>query len=155
VGLRFVTADPDTSYATGPSFNKLTTWGLGATVQAQVSDDLTIKSITAYRDTRWRAGLDADGSPLSFLELSFQQNQWQFSQEVQILGKALDKKLNYVLGGYYFKEKGSLHDYVTFDEGLVQVDGPNRFNTENYAFFGQVDYRPIDLIGAPWAAIYP
>ncbi|WP_082349940.1 TonB-dependent receptor [Novosphingobium sp. AAP1] len=144
---RFVTADPDTSYATGPSFNKLTTWGLGATVQAQVSDDLTIKSITAYRNTHWRAGLDADGSPLSFLELSFQQNQWQFSQEVQILGKALDKKLNYVLGGYYFKEKGSLHDYVTFDEGLVQVDGPNRFNTENYAFFGQVDYRPVEILG--------
>jgi hypothetical protein len=77
--------------------------------------------------------VDADGSPLSFLELSFTQNQWQFSQELQLLGKAFDKKLNYVLGAYYFKEKGDLHDYVNFAEGLLQVDGPNKFNTENWA----------------------
>jgi outer membrane receptor protein involved in Fe transport len=36
---------------------------------------------------------------------------------------------------------------VTFAEGLLQVDGPNDLKTENYAFFGQIDYRPIDLIG--------
>ncbi|NOW45989.1 outer membrane receptor protein involved in Fe transport [Novosphingobium sp. SG751A] len=144
---RFVIADPDLSYATGPSFTKLTAWGLGGTVQAEVSPNLTIKSITAYRQTNWKGGVDADGSPLSFLELSFTQNQWQLSQELQLLGKAFDKKLNYVLGAYYFKEKGDLHDYVVFTEGLLQVDGLNKFNTENWAVFGQVDFRPSDLLG--------
>jgi hypothetical protein len=32
-----------------------------------------------------------------------------------------------------FKEKGDLHDYVNFAEGLLQVNGPNKFNTENWA----------------------
>jgi iron complex outermembrane receptor protein len=144
---RFLTADPDTSYATGPSFSKLTAWGLAGTLQYELSDDITIKSITAYRENGWKSGSDLDGSPLSMLELSFEQNQWQFSEELQLLGKAFDNKLNYVLGAYYFKEKGDLHDYVTFAEGLLQVDGPNQFDTENYAFFGQLDFRPIDLIG--------
>ncbi len=144
---RFLTSDPDTSYATGPSFSKLTTWGAAGTLQYDASDNLTIKSITAYRKSGWKSGSDLDGSPLSMLELSFEQNQSQFSQELQVLGQALDKKLNYVLGAYYFKEKGDLHDYVTFAEGLLQVDGPNAFDTKNYAFFGQLDYRPIDLIG--------
>ena len=144
---RFLIANPDLSYANGPSFTKLTAWGLGGTVQAEVSPNLTIKSITAYRQTNWKGGVDADGSPLSFLELSFTQNQWQISQELQLLGRAFDKKLNYVLGAYYFKEKGDLHDYVNFAEGLLQVDGPNKFNTENWALFGQIDFRPSDLLG--------
>ena len=144
---RYLIADPDKSYATGNSFSRLTNWGLGGTIDFDLSDSVALKSITAYRQLDWTAGLDADGSPLNFLQLSFEMKQWQFSQEVQLLGKALDDKLNYVLGGYYFKEAGNLHDFVTFAEGQVQVDGPNRLETENYAFFGQLDYRPIDLIG--------
>jgi iron complex outermembrane receptor protein len=91
--------------------------------------------------------MDLDGSPLNFLHVSFEMNQWQFSQELQLLGKALNNRLNYVLGAYYFKEAGNLHDYVTFDEGLLQVDGPNDLSTKNYAFFGQIDFKPIDQIG--------
>ena len=144
---RYLTGNRDTSYATGNSFSHLETWGFAGVVDFDLSDNIALKSITSYRDLGWKAGLDADGSPLNFLQLSFTMNQWQFSQEFQLLGNALDKKLNFVLGAYYFKEAGDLHDYVTFAEGLIQVDGPNELATKNYAFFGQVDYRPIDLIG--------
>jgi outer membrane receptor protein involved in Fe transport len=151
---RFLTNDPDTSNATGPSFSKLTAWGFNGTLQFEASDALTIKSITGYRENHWRSGSDLDGSPINMLELSFEQNQWQFSQEFQLLGKLFDNKLNYVLGAYYFQEKGDLHDYVSFAEGLLQVDGPNRFDTKNYAFFGQLDFRPSELIGFTAGARY-
>jgi outer membrane receptor protein involved in Fe transport len=144
---RYVLADPDKSYATGNSFSDLKNWGFSGVIDYDLSDTIALKSITAYRQLDWAAGLDADGSPLNFLQLSFTMHQWQFSQEVQLLGKALDNKLNYVLGGYYFKEAGNLHDYVTFAEGQVQVDGPNRLETANYAAFGQIDYRPIQWLG--------
>lgn len=145
---RFITGDPDTTYATGPTLNQLEAWGLAANVEFDLTDELTIRSITSYRETAWKAGSDLDGSPLSMLELTFEQNQEQFSQELQLLGSDLfDGQLNFVLGAYYFEEKGDLHDFVTFDEGLLQVDGPNSFDTENYAFFGQVDFRPADWIG--------
>lgn len=144
---RYLIDNPDRSYASGNSYSNLESWGLSSIVDFDLADNLALKSITAYRELHWNAGLDADGSPLNFVQLSFTMNQWQFSQELQLLGNALDEKLNYVLGAYYFKEAGDLHDYVTFAEGLVQVDGPNELATKNYAFFGQIDYRPIDLIG--------
>lgn len=144
---RYLTSNIDTSYATGNSYSRLEAWGLGGTIDFDLSDNIALKSITAYRELHWNSGLDADGSPLNFLQLSFTMNQWQFSQELQLLGKALDDKLKYVLGAYYFEEAGDLHDFVTFGEGLIQVDGPNDLKTKNYAFFGQLDYRPIDLIG--------
>jgi outer membrane receptor protein involved in Fe transport len=144
---RYLIADKDRSYATGNSYSNLKTYGFSGIVDFDLGRDIALKSITAYRELHWNAGLDADGSPLNFAQLSFTMNQKQFSQEVQLLGSALADKLRYVLGAYYFDESGDLHDYVTFGEGFVQVDGPNQLGTKNYAFFGQVDYRPIDLIG--------
>ncbi|MPT49203.1 MAG: TonB-dependent receptor [Sphingobium sp.] len=144
---RYLIDNPDRSYATGNSYSRLKAWGLSGVIDYDLSDDVAIKSITAYRKLAWNAALDIDGSPLNILQLGFTMNQWQFSQELQLLGNALDNKLNYVLGAYYFKEAGDLHDYVTFGEGLAQVDGPNDLKTENYAIFGQVDFRPSDLIG--------
>ncbi len=151
---RFLNPNIDQSFSTGPSFSDLTAWGLAGTMEFDLTDNIQIKSITGYRKTAWKAGGDYDGSPLSILEISFEQNQWQFSQELQLLGSALDDKLNFVGGAFYFEEKGDLNDFVTFNEGLVQVDGPNQFDTSNYAFFGQVDYRPIDLISFTLGARY-
>jgi iron complex outermembrane receptor protein len=143
---RFLPPNIDTSYANGNNFSKLKTYGGALTLSYDLSDSVQLKSISAYRELHWAVGMDLDGSPLNFLHTSFTMNQWQFSQELQLLGQALDDKLNYVLGAYYFKEAGDLHDYVTFAEGLLQVDGPNDLATKNYAFFGQADYKVNDLV---------
>jgi iron complex outermembrane recepter protein len=144
---RFVTNNVDTSYANGNNYSKLKAYGGALTLEYDLADSLSLKSITAYRELHWNVGMDVDGSPLNFLHTSFTMNQWQFSQEFQLLGSAMDKKLNYVLGAYYFKEAGDLHDYVTFAEGLLQVDGPNDLATKNYAFFGQVDWKLTEQLG--------
>ncbi|MFM6831996.1 MAG: TonB-dependent receptor [Novosphingobium sp.] len=144
---RFVTKDIDTSYANGNNYSKLTSYGGSGTLEFDLSDTVMLKSITAYRELHWNVGMDIDGSPLNFLHTSFTMNQYQFSHELQLNGSALDKTLNYVLGAYFFKEAGDLHDYVTFAEGLLQVDGPNDLSTKNYAFFGQVDYKPTEQFG--------
>ena len=141
---RFVTNNIDTTYANGNNFSKLKQGGASLNMDYDLADSISIKSITAYRELHWAAGMDLDGSPLNFLHTSFTMNQKQFSQELQLTGHAMDKKLNYVLGAYYFKESGNLHDYVTFAEGLLQVDGPNNLATKNYAFYGQVDYKFTD-----------
>ena len=144
---RFLTGDIDKSYANGNNYSKLKSYGGSLTLQYDLSDNIALKSITDYRELHWNVGTDLDGSPLNFLHTSFTTDQWQFSQELQLLGNAMDKKLNYVLGAYFFKEAGNLHDYVTFAEGLLQVDGPNDLSTKNYAFFGQIDYKFNDMFG--------
>jgi iron complex outermembrane receptor protein len=144
---RFMTDDPDTSYANGNNYSRLRNWGLNLNGEFDLGENLTLKSITAYRDSRWVSGLDGDGSPLNMSTYSFDQQQDQFSQEFQLIGEALGGKLNYVAGAYYFKESGSLIDYVMSGEGLYIIDGPNWLETENYAVFGQIDFRPTDFLG--------
>lgn len=144
---RFITGDRDKSYSTAQNFSKIKNWGLAGTIDFDLTDDVALKSITAYRDLSFAAGTDLDASPLNMLHITLSTEQWQFSQELQLLGSMLDGGLNYVLGAYYFKESGSMHDLVTFAEGLLQIDGPNELKTENYAAFGQFDWRINELLG--------
>jgi len=144
---RFITNDPDTSYANGNNFSHLTNWGLTLNAQLDLNNDLTLKSITGFRHSRWLSGLDGDGSPLNMSTYSFDQRQHQISQELQLIGKALDSKLNYVAGAYFFKESGFLNDFVMSGEGLYIIDGPNWLDTSNYATFGQLDLRPLEWLG--------
>ena len=151
---RWVNANKDISYADGNNFSKLKQYGLGLNLELDVSDDIMLRSITSYRDLDFAAGVDLDNSPLPILQTSFSVKQYQMSQELQLAGKALDDKLNFVLGAYGFKEKGDLRDFVTFSAGLLQVDGPGKVNTEAYAGFGQLDYKFSDLIGVSLGGRY-
>jgi len=144
---RFISNDIDKTYATGPNASDLESWGLNATMGYELNRQLTIKSITGYRDQSWSAGMDLDGSPLNILTVSFAQNQNQFSQEFQLIGEGLaDGRLNGVIGAYYFEEEGDLNDFVNFNEGLLYVDGFNTFETENIALFGQAEFAVNDFI---------
>lgn len=144
---RFLLSDRDVTYANGNNFSKLRNWGIAGTVTHALTDNLEIKSITAYRQMDWSVGMDLDGSPLAILHTSFNMYQKQLSEELQLNGTLLDERLKYVVGLYYFKESGDLHDFVTFSEGLLQIDGPNDLWTENYAGFLQVDWRVSDMVG--------
>jgi outer membrane receptor protein involved in Fe transport len=144
---RWISTDKDKSYATGNSFSDMKVYGFTGVLDFDLSDNLALKSITGYRNISWASGLDLDNSPMAVLEPSFSLKQNQFSQEIQLIGNALEQKLNYVLGGYYFRESGKMRDFVTFSEGLLQIIGPNDLVTKNYAVFGQVDWRISDLIG--------
>jgi iron complex outermembrane receptor protein len=144
---RWVTTDPDKTFATGNSYSKMKNWGIAGTIDFDLGNNLALKSITSYRKIDWSSGLDADNAPIRILEFAFSLRQWQFSQELQLTGQAFSNQLKYVLGAYYFKENNDLNDFVTFDQGLLQIAGPNKLKTRNYAFFGQIDYRLNDLIG--------
>jgi len=141
------TGNIDTSYATGLNFSKLQQGGVALTLEGDIGANARLKSISSWRKLHFAAGTDQSGSPLQMLELSFTVDQQQWSQELQLTGKALDGRLNYVMGAYAFKESGNLHDYVIFDQGLLQVDGPGQLKTVNYAGYGQLDFRVNDLIG--------
>jgi iron complex outermembrane receptor protein len=138
------TGNIDTTYATGPNFDKLDSSGLSATVDWALSDALKFKSITAFRSLKWASGEDEDGSPIQFLETTFAEGQHQFSQEFQALGTALDSRLSYVGGLYFFHEDGYIHDYVTFPGGLLQIDGPNELDTKSYAGYLHADFKVTD-----------
>ncbi len=108
---------------------------------------MTLKSITGYRQIKWNIGTDLDGTPETLQEVTDAQHQWQVSQEFQLLGKALNNKLNYVGGLYYFKEAGYVHDYVPFESLLYVYDISNNVENQNYAGFLHFDYQLTDSLG--------
>jgi len=144
---RFITNSLDTTYATGNNFSRLKNWGFTGIAEVGLGDHAMLKSITSFRKSHWVSGLDGDGSPVNMSTYSFDQQQKQFSEELQLVGSALDDKLHYVLGAYYFNESGYLADYVISGEGIYVIDGPNWLDTNAYAAFGQLDYRFSDVIG--------
>jgi iron complex outermembrane receptor protein len=141
------TGSIDTSYANGPDFARNDVFGGSVTGVYTVSDALQIKSITGYRQIKWNIGTDLDGTPETLQEVTDAQHQWQFSEEVQFLGKLLDDKLNYVTGLYFFKEAGYVHDYVPFESLLYIYDFANDVNNRNYAAFIHADYALTDHWG--------
>lgn len=153
---RWVNSDWDRSYATGINFSKTQTWGLSANLSYDLSDQVTVRSITGYRELNWSAGFDADNSPANFFSVSNSSEQSQFSQELQLLGNfdIGQSKLNVVAGAYYFDENASALDHVQIGDGILQIDGPIQLKTKNFAVFGQADLRVNSWLGLTFGARY-
>lgn len=92
--------------------SRLKIQGHSLTLAYNVNDDITLKSITGYRKMdEFVGGNDIDGGAyvvggLPFTNISSveDRHQKQFTQEVQVLGKS--GNLDWVLGGFYFRETG-------------------------------------------------
>jgi iron complex outermembrane receptor protein len=77
-------------------------WGLAGTVNVHVTDQVSLKSITAYRSTGSQGVRDADNTAFLILTTDLTTDSTQFSEEVQM---QLDAgKVGAILGGYYFNE---------------------------------------------------
>jgi iron complex outermembrane recepter protein len=152
-GNQFIAPSKDTSFATGNSFSRMRNYGGSLTIDWKLGG-ASLKSITAYRELHWQSAEDEDGSPLPILQTSFDENQHQFSQELQLTGKVLENKLNYVFGLYYFNEGGNLHDLVTFPAGLLQIDGQNYLKTTNYAAYAHLNYKVTEQFSVTFGGRY-
>ncbi len=136
--------NPNRSYATGANFDKVENWGINGQVEYDLNDDMTIKSITAYRKLDSKFGVDIGGAPFLTLSPTFETHERQFSEELQLVGKAMDDRWNYVLGAYYFHEYGRHTDRVPFMSGLIQIYAPDSvWDTKSYAAFM---HNNIDII---------
>ena len=144
---RFISPDIDKTYATGNSFSRIRNQGLATTIAWQLAENVSLKSITAYRDLHWAVGMDLDGSPIDLFQASFSMAQHQTSEELQLSGLAWDSRLNWLVGAYYFNEGGWLEDDVTFPAGLLQIYGPNHLKTDSYAAFTHLNYKLTDQWG--------
>lgn len=151
---RFITGDRDTTFGSGNNFSRLSSYGISGTVDVDLSDAVALKSITAYRAQKWNIGLDIDGTPVQIFEPNVLQDQNQFSQEVQLSGQALDDRLNWVVGAYYFREKSDEQQNPNFAAGLFTIANPASFNTKSYAAFTHLNFELTDQIGITLGARY-
>jgi iron complex outermembrane receptor protein len=142
---RFLTGSRRTSYGNGISGTYIDTSGISAHVNWRLNDTLSLRSLTGYRELDSAFGEDADESPVILDHHGFVMHQQQASQELQLAAQT--KRLDGLLGLYYFRESGGIHDLVPLGGGLLQVDGPNTLVNRSVAAFGQATWHVTE----PWS----
>nr|WP_245656478.1 TonB-dependent receptor [Novosphingobium naphthalenivorans] len=134
----------DTNAGTAPSYSNSDIWGVAMTHTVEVSPSLTVKSITAYRRMKGDFARDGDDSPAAIAQFYDHIEQKQFSQELQLLGKAFDDRLDWILGAYYFRESGVDNNELTFTISNFLSGG--YFKNESLAVFGQGTFKLTDTL---------
>jgi len=124
--------------------NDVTAQGHNLTASWEASDSVTLKSITGYRKLSvetYQKYLTGVLGPFPVVDTNFDQDQKQFSQELQLIGDALDSRLNYVFGAYYFDESADSFDFSTI-VGKPRTERTVTIDNKAYALYGQATFRP-------------
>ena len=119
-------------------------WGTAGEVNYDVADGLQLKSLTAYRANRLTQVGDTDGTALNGRRTDQFEDQHQFSQEVNLTGKA--GALTYILGAYYFNEHILVDSSVTTYATNVRANFNPTINTDAIAGFAQGSFAVTEQI---------
>lgn len=129
---------------TAPTYSETDVWGATLRISWAINDDLSLKSITAYRDLESEFARDADASPHTVVHFFDSFESEQFSQELQLSGTAFDGKLDWITGLYYFDEDGNNNNILEF--AIATFDSDNDFTTTSQAVFTQGTFHATDAL---------
>jgi iron complex outermembrane receptor protein len=132
---RYVGKD-GTDEGTAPAYSENDTFGASVTLNYDINDALSLKSITAVRQLDAEFARDGDHSPHRISQFSDVLDQDQFTQEFQLLGT--HDKVQWVAGLYYFTEEGTNTNILDFTVSNFRSGGD--FDNEAWAAFAQVTY---------------
>lgn len=104
--------------------------------------EVSLLSITAYRESRFRTTFDIDKLPVHIARSDLRQPDRQFTQELQLLSTDT-APLSWVLGAYFFKSR-SAYDPLLIDNVPNDIFISSVQKAESYAAFGQVNYDFAD-----------
>ena len=144
-------AGPYANYGTGEVASLFKSWGTSLILNADFKH-FSLKSITAYRDMQWTGARDADNTPLVILHTRNTDTQNQFSQELQLTGRALKERLNWLAGIYYFEEQAS-DDYL-LNVAVGTINSGGRVKNDSSAIFGQLTYDFTEQLALTIGARY-
>jgi iron complex outermembrane receptor protein len=123
-------------------------WGASTTVDWTLSDTVSLKSISAYREYDSYFSNDNDLSPLAsslgYGNLAFD----SFSQEVRLNGAFLaDNRLEYTIGAFYMDQTSvyaTTQDLRYSAASLTSFQGDDPINADTLAFFTHVAFKLTD-----------
>ena len=126
-------------------------YGGSLNIAYEVSDTITLKSITGYREDSSTTPIDFDSLPQADVDVPAIYDNDQFSQEFQLLYEG--DRLSGVLGAYYLDASAYTgFDVALFPTGdLLSLPGLNgqtvgEVDTETWSIFGDFTYDLTDQI---------
>ncbi len=164
LGPAQILADP---YATNGDFsgpnnvNDLNAFGASLTINWDINENVSAKSITAYREVDTAFGADQDGTPVAIGHTLDRVKQEQFSQEFQLIGTSFDGRLDWVTGIYFISEQANEFNDVDLVPGLfpiigldITIDVENKTQNVSYAGFFQGTYQLTDRLSTTLGVRY-
>jgi iron complex outermembrane receptor protein len=156
---------PWQSLSSYPPYHRASDTYVINTTEYDVSSDMKLKNIFGYNLAKSDDGYDYDGSPYHFFETQgtpttdgvkvlptkgFTLNTRQFSDELQLQGKAVDGRLDYVVGFYYLNQRDQVVSNLTFGQPIFQADFiyTAQWTTESIAGFAQASFKLTDQLSA-------
>ena len=98
--------------------NSLEDYGLSAQIDYDFGNDLSLTSITAYRENRSFSNIDADFTTLDLLDENIRDDALNtFTQELR-LASNYDGPINFQVGGFYFNESVDSFNTIAYGSDL-------------------------------------
>ncbi len=154
---------PWTSLSSYPPYHKASNTYVINTTEVELSSDIKLKNIFGYNHSKSDDGFDYDGSPYHFFETQgtltanevkvtptngFRRDIRQISNELQLQGKAMEGKLDYVVGFYYLSQRDQVSSNLTFGHPVFvfPFTYTAQWSTESIAGFAQSSYKLTDQL---------
>lgn len=139
-------------------YNKRDNDGVDLTLQYELENGFVVKSITAQKNYDSLFGDDFDGTGIDLVSTNQQEDNSQFTQELQLISPR-DSKLQYILGAFYMDlESEALQDssigddhILSFLTGMVMTAD---VDTKSQSVFGHFNYDFTDSLGGFVGARY-
>jgi iron complex outermembrane receptor protein len=149
-GMIATTDDPFDVDVNYNDLDTLDTSGIALTLDYDIGN-ITLKSITAYREMDYRTHLDLDGTTDSSFGIYNFENQDQTSQEFQLIYNS--DNLSVVSGLYFFKENDLTFGGAIASDFFVPLDLDGDFITDTYSPYPIINAGKRELVNTS-KAIY-
>ncbi|MGH6628264.1 MAG: TonB-dependent receptor, partial [Burkholderiales bacterium] len=104
---------------------------------------LSFLSITAYRAYHTWSTWDEDASPVAVNQLDNKLDNWQFTQEMRLLGTA--GNVDWTLGGFYLDQESTYNARVDLNYALIDfLHGPDPTPAHTWALFAHGNWHVTD-----------
>jgi len=121
-------------------------WGFSGHLTIDLPRNLTLRSITGFRNREFDSWQDKDFSSIYLGNQDFEQTIESFSQEIQLDGRW--GKFDALLGAFYYRMEEAYWVYVNLSYLIpgLSVDAPAWLETDAYAAFAHVGYQITDKL---------
>jgi iron complex outermembrane receptor protein len=115
-----------------PPVNNMRSWGISDTIDVDLGSHVSLKSITALRETSGEFVQAADASPAAQFTHYWNLRHRQFSQELRLSGR-VGSFADWTIGGFYYDAKSRLAGHINVSGGLVVGGGAAILPSGNHA----------------------
>ncbi len=124
--------------------NRVEARGVSLLGEWNLSDTLTLKSISAYRAGETAGPIDFDGLPEKLLDIPARYNDHQFTQEIQALYTG--ERLQAVAGVFYLSATAAGAFDTVLSQANLSIATAGFVDTESWSAFADVSYDVTDAL---------